>query len=338
MAIASDAPNVSTSHGWTDGRWGTERARTFATLPAAGTARIVGHWRWGRPTLLDDVCQLVRQQSSPSVRVGGIVTSVEDDIASDRVGDRPNSSRRCGASLIGVYPNVTEPVPKSRFEEGSYVWSKWSSRRTQHIVNDGWRCVRSRHDGATLNTDPLILTFFASPARAWHSSARADPSQPERRAHHGGRNRFGLALQCVVRSTHTQLSPNRQGACGSQTEGHRIDEQASSWRRRRAVGWIGVRSHVRADRTGTSEAHLTGSDAESRAGLVSTGSSVNSSDSTAGRIIRARRSRDRRAHRDTPSSPPGRGQPGCGRSTCAADGRASWRLAPSCCSSPHRKA
>jgi hypothetical protein len=83
----------------------------------------------GARALLCHVGELVREQSAPGVGLGGVLAAAEDDLVSDRVGERSHDARRRSRARVRVNSHRREVEPDPRLEEGARRRGERAARR-----------------------------------------------------------------------------------------------------------------------------------------------------------------------------------------------------------------
>ena len=69
--------------------------------------------------LLKDVCQFMRQQTSPFVGMRGVLTGAEYEMLSDGIGHSMHDLRRLTRLHVCVHPHRTQVITEPRFKEAA---------------------------------------------------------------------------------------------------------------------------------------------------------------------------------------------------------------------------
>jgi hypothetical protein len=88
--------------------------------------------------LLDDMCELVRDESLSGIARGIEVSAREYDVAAHRVGVRMELMRGARCALVGMDPHATEVVREARFHRCAGVDVERTARSAQRVVHDRW--------------------------------------------------------------------------------------------------------------------------------------------------------------------------------------------------------
>ena len=147
----------------------------FRSINGTGHAQIAHSW-CGFTTLLDDVCQLMRQQSLSGSSFRRVLRSVEYNVAPYRVGECIHGPCRLCRPHVRVHANVAEIVTKARLHEFARVWIQWLAARAYDFMHDrrNGRIISHFRCGiADFSLQPFLPTFLAFACQSWRSTAGA---------------------------------------------------------------------------------------------------------------------------------------------------------------------
>jgi len=133
----------------------------FATTSASRSASLaqIAHSCCGFATLLDDVCQLMCQQSPSRGSSRRVLRSVEYNVSPHCIGQCIHGACRLCCSHVGVHANVAEIVTKARLHEFARVWIQWLAASVYDFMYDRWNGRIMSHSGAGI-ADCLLQLFF----------------------------------------------------------------------------------------------------------------------------------------------------------------------------------
>src|SRR5262245_64191300 len=94
--------------------------------------------------LLNDVCQFVGEQVSPSLIAWCECTAPEDDSLSCGVGPRPYCASRVQRLFVGVHTDLAEVEAEAGLEEGARRRVEGLPGCADHIVHNGGHFASSR--------------------------------------------------------------------------------------------------------------------------------------------------------------------------------------------------